>query len=206
MYVFSHTSSILPSITAFFLSAASETESPRRNIAKAVRRVFYRILVFYVSSCSFSSTFRSKFMILIHFRTAPGYPHYWHARCLRRSRPRAPQVCWNGCPVSLRHCDHPCGNQRPSSFNQCLHIYFCLFGWQQFSLLLFSRTLRSCSPWTGTKIPCILHEERSSSICRFVLWDVLPFVLHECVERVQSRLRLVHKPFCNEWFYGLACH
>jgi amino acid transporter len=31
-------------------SAASETESPRRNIAKAVRRVFYRILVFYVRS------------------------------------------------------------------------------------------------------------------------------------------------------------
>lgn len=28
--------------------AASETESPRRNIAKAVRRVFWRILVFYV--------------------------------------------------------------------------------------------------------------------------------------------------------------
>lgn len=28
--------------------AASETESPRRNISKAVRRVFYRILVFYV--------------------------------------------------------------------------------------------------------------------------------------------------------------
>jgi len=28
--------------------AASETESPRRNIAKAVRRVFYRILVFYL--------------------------------------------------------------------------------------------------------------------------------------------------------------
>lgn len=28
--------------------AASETESPRRNIAKAVRRVFYRILIFYV--------------------------------------------------------------------------------------------------------------------------------------------------------------
>jgi amino acid transporter len=29
-------------------SAASETENPRRNIAKAIRRVFYRILVFYV--------------------------------------------------------------------------------------------------------------------------------------------------------------
>ncbi|TFK71427.1 general APC amino acid permease [Pluteus cervinus] len=28
--------------------AASETKSPRRNIAKAVRRVFYRILVFYI--------------------------------------------------------------------------------------------------------------------------------------------------------------
>lgn len=28
--------------------AASETESPRRNISKAVRRVFYRILVFYL--------------------------------------------------------------------------------------------------------------------------------------------------------------
>ncbi|KAG9014332.1 hypothetical protein FRB94_012738 [Tulasnella sp. JGI-2019a] len=28
--------------------AASETESPRRNISKAVRRVFYRILIFYV--------------------------------------------------------------------------------------------------------------------------------------------------------------
>jgi len=28
--------------------AASETESPRRNIAKAVRRVFYRILIFYM--------------------------------------------------------------------------------------------------------------------------------------------------------------
>jgi amino acid transporter len=28
--------------------AASETENPRRNIAKAVRRVFYRILVFYI--------------------------------------------------------------------------------------------------------------------------------------------------------------
>ena len=30
-------------------SAASETENPRRNIAKAVRRVFYRICIFYVS-------------------------------------------------------------------------------------------------------------------------------------------------------------
>jgi amino acid transporter len=30
-------------------SAASETENPRRNIAKAVRRVFYRIMIFYVS-------------------------------------------------------------------------------------------------------------------------------------------------------------
>ena len=30
------------------VSAASETESPRRNIAKAVRRVFFRILVFYI--------------------------------------------------------------------------------------------------------------------------------------------------------------
>ncbi len=29
-------------------SAASETISPRRNIAKAVSRVFWRILVFYV--------------------------------------------------------------------------------------------------------------------------------------------------------------
>jgi yeast amino acid transporter len=28
--------------------AASETENPRRNIAKAVRRVFYRIVVFYL--------------------------------------------------------------------------------------------------------------------------------------------------------------
>jgi len=28
--------------------AASETESPRRNIAKAVRRVFWRILIFYI--------------------------------------------------------------------------------------------------------------------------------------------------------------
>ena len=33
-------------------SAASETESPRRNIAKAVRRVFYRICIFYVSCVS----------------------------------------------------------------------------------------------------------------------------------------------------------
>ena len=31
-------------------SAASETESPRRNIAKAVKRVFWRILIFYVRS------------------------------------------------------------------------------------------------------------------------------------------------------------
>jgi len=30
-------------------SAASETESPRRNIAKAIRRVFYRLCIFYVS-------------------------------------------------------------------------------------------------------------------------------------------------------------
>ncbi|KAG1733108.1 amino acid permease/ SLC12A domain-containing protein [Suillus lakei] len=28
--------------------AASETENPRRNIAKAIRRVFYRILIFYI--------------------------------------------------------------------------------------------------------------------------------------------------------------
>jgi len=31
-----------------FRSAASETESPRRNIAKAIKRVFWRILIFYV--------------------------------------------------------------------------------------------------------------------------------------------------------------
>lgn len=30
------------------VSTASETESPRRNIGKAVRRVFWRILIFYV--------------------------------------------------------------------------------------------------------------------------------------------------------------
>lgn len=47
-------------ITNYFLvaepsfSAASETESPRRNISKAVRRVFYRILIFYVSSNLFA--------------------------------------------------------------------------------------------------------------------------------------------------------
>jgi amino acid transporter len=29
-------------------SAASETENPRRNISKAVRRVFWRIIIFYV--------------------------------------------------------------------------------------------------------------------------------------------------------------
>lgn len=29
-------------------SAASETENPRRNIAKAVRRVFWRIIIFYI--------------------------------------------------------------------------------------------------------------------------------------------------------------
>ena len=28
--------------------AASETENPRRNIAKAVRRVFWRIAIFYI--------------------------------------------------------------------------------------------------------------------------------------------------------------
>ena len=37
-------------------SAASETESPRRNIAKAVQRVFYRIVVFYVSPLPLSPT------------------------------------------------------------------------------------------------------------------------------------------------------
>jgi len=35
-------------ISDFIHSAASETENPRRNIAKAVRRVFYRICTFYV--------------------------------------------------------------------------------------------------------------------------------------------------------------
>lgn len=29
-------------------SAASETESPRRNVVKAVRRVFWRIFIFYI--------------------------------------------------------------------------------------------------------------------------------------------------------------
>lgn len=29
-------------------SAASETENPRRNVVKAVRRVFWRIFVFYI--------------------------------------------------------------------------------------------------------------------------------------------------------------
>ncbi|KAM6496675.1 general amino acid permease 1 [Amanita muscaria] len=32
----------------FLAVAAAETQSPRRNIAKAVRRVFYRIIIFYV--------------------------------------------------------------------------------------------------------------------------------------------------------------
>ena len=34
--------------TFFSASAASETENPRRNISRAVRRVFWRILIFYV--------------------------------------------------------------------------------------------------------------------------------------------------------------
>lgn len=41
------------SFSKSIFSAASETENPRRNIAKAVRRVFFRILVFYVSLCCF---------------------------------------------------------------------------------------------------------------------------------------------------------
>lgn len=40
-------------VANFIRSAASETENPRRNIAKAVRRVFYRILIFYVILCIF---------------------------------------------------------------------------------------------------------------------------------------------------------
>ena len=36
-------------LTADIHSAASETENPRRNIAKATRRVFYRICISYVS-------------------------------------------------------------------------------------------------------------------------------------------------------------
>jgi amino acid transporter len=39
----------------FIRSAASETENPRLNIAKAVRRVFYRICIFYVILGIFSA-------------------------------------------------------------------------------------------------------------------------------------------------------
>ena len=48
MYVSSSRSFYLYLIFESVCSAASETESPRTNIAKAVRRVFYRIIVFYV--------------------------------------------------------------------------------------------------------------------------------------------------------------
>lgn len=33
---------------SYYCSAASETESPRRNVVKAVRRVFWRIFIFYI--------------------------------------------------------------------------------------------------------------------------------------------------------------
>jgi amino acid transporter len=36
-------------------SAASETQNPRRNVAKAVRRVFWRIVIFYVSTLQVQS-------------------------------------------------------------------------------------------------------------------------------------------------------
>ena len=48
------------------ISAASETESPRRNIAKAVTRVFYRIVVFYVCH-SFNYKFIQHLM-MCHYR------------------------------------------------------------------------------------------------------------------------------------------
>jgi len=59
-------------------SAASETESPRRNIAKAVRRVFYRIIIFYVRPASTPVSPRTQ-KFLTDFRNS----HHWHACCLQ---------------------------------------------------------------------------------------------------------------------------
>ena len=50
MYAFGRVSPKKNTRLIVSFSAASETESPRRNIAKAVKRVFWRILIFYVCS------------------------------------------------------------------------------------------------------------------------------------------------------------
>lgn len=68
-------------------SAASETESPRRNVSKAVRRVFWRILVFYVSPPPFPllhapPSFADRMRL-----QAIGPANHWHGRALQRRGP-----------------------------------------------------------------------------------------------------------------------
>lgn len=66
--------------------AASETQSPRRNIAKAVKRVFIRICVFYMVSPIDHQSFYSHsdlvYFVAWHF-------DYWYDRPIQRSRPIA---------------------------------------------------------------------------------------------------------------------
>ena len=62
-------------------SAASETESPRTNIAKAVRRVFYRIVVFYVRA----SLYHSARHVDNTSDTDLGHPDHRHVGPVQRS-------------------------------------------------------------------------------------------------------------------------
>ncbi|KAF7289086.1 General APC amino acid permease [Mycena chlorophos] len=115
--------------------AASETENPRRNIAKAVRRVFYRIVVFYMLG------------ILMVGMLVP-----FNNPALLSDTGTAAQSPF----VIALHSARVKGNLPAHRQRRDIHQrHLCL---KQPAVLQFPRALRPLDPWPSTEVP-LVHDE-----------------------------------------------
>lgn len=136
--------------------AASETESPRRNIAKAVRRVFYRIIIFYILGIIVTG------MLVPYTDTA--LLHCLSFCVITRGKPNTDCYFshWYGCRVAIRYCHAPCGHQDPAWYRERRRFHQRALGGQLLPVRRLTDSIWISSPQASTAHFHLLHKERSS--------------------------------------------
>lgn len=154
--------------------AAGEAEDPRRNIPKAVRRVFWRILFFYVlGSLAIGVLVPSNDENLINARET--------GAAGAAQSPWVIAISRAGIDVLLHY--------------QCRHLDFSLLVRQRLLVHWLTLPVRSCSEPSGAQIPAqVLQEWRSYLVCLDHLLH-LPHHLSFLLGRFCKGLRLVSKPY-----------
>ena len=151
-------------LTNFSISAASETENPRRNIAKAVRRVFYRIVVFYILGILVTGMIvpYNSPALLQDTGTGAQSPVCNLAFCILLTHTHHFRLSVRYCYPALWYQDSP-------AHHQCMRLHLCFLCRKLLPLYFFSYLVRPRHSWTGPTHFHQVHQEWSPHCLRWIL-------------------------------------